>query len=45
MGGIDVLVANAGLGKWGRLEHLSVSDYDLQFNVNVKGMLIRHEDS
>jgi 3-oxoacyl-[acyl-carrier protein] reductase len=40
MGGIDVLVANAGVGHFGNLEDLSVSQFDDQFNTNVRGVFL-----
>ena len=40
LGHIDVAVLNAGVGKFGNCETLSVSDYDDTFNVNVKGVFL-----
>jgi 3-oxoacyl-[acyl-carrier protein] reductase len=40
MGGIDVLVANAGVGHFGNLEDLSISQFDDQFNTNVRGVFL-----
>ncbi len=39
-GKVDVLVANAGVGYFGNLEDLTVEQYDLQFNTNVKGVFL-----
>lgn len=40
MGGVDVLVANAGVGHFGNLEDMSVSQFDEQFNTNVRGVFL-----
>ncbi len=40
MGGVDVLVANAGVGHFGNLEDMSVSQFDEQFNTNVRGVFM-----
>jgi len=37
-GRIDVLFANAGLGQFVPFDHVSESSFDLQFDVNVKGL-------
>ena len=39
-GRIDVSVLNAGVGRFGTCENLSVADYDIQFNVNVRGVFL-----
>lgn len=39
-GRIDVLVNNAGLIRKDRLVDIKESDWDLQFNVNIKGMFL-----
>jgi NADP-dependent 3-hydroxy acid dehydrogenase YdfG len=39
-GRIDVLINNAGLGKYGRIEELSVEDWDLQMNTNLRGVFL-----
>ena len=39
LGPIDVLVANAGFGVLGRLDHLAIEDYRRQFETNVFGVL------
>ena len=38
MGGLDVFVANSGVGKFGNIETMSEEDYDDQFDTNVKGV-------
>ena len=40
MGGVDVLVANAGIGHFGNLEDMTVSQFDEQFNTNVRGVFL-----
>ncbi len=40
MGGVDILVANAGVGYFGNLEDMSVSQFDEQFNTNVRGVFL-----
>lgn len=40
LGGIDVAVLNAGVGRHGNVEDISVEDYDLQFNTNVRGVFL-----
>jgi 3-oxoacyl-[acyl-carrier protein] reductase len=40
MGGVDVLVANAGVGHFGNLEDMSISQFDEQFSVNVRGVFL-----
>jgi len=39
-GGVDVLVANAGIGYFGNLEDLTLTQFDEQFNTNVRGVFI-----
>jgi len=36
----DVLVANAGVGRFGPLETVSTADFDLSFATNVKGVFL-----
>jgi len=38
-GHIDILFANAGLGEFARLGHISEEHFDRTFDVNVKGLL------
>lgn len=38
-GKVDVLFANAGLGKFAPVEAIDEAHYDLQFDINVKGLL------
>src|SRR6267142_1876718 len=38
-GHIDILFANAGLGNLAPLGQVTEDDFDLHFNVNVKGLL------
>ncbi len=38
-GGIDVLLANAGFGVQGRIDQLSIEDYQRQFDTNVYGVI------
>jgi len=40
LGGIDVAVLNAGVGRHGNVEDISVEDFDLQFNTNVRGVFL-----
>ena len=35
---VDLLVANAGVGRFGSIESMSEEDFDLSFNTNVKGV-------
>ncbi|MGB1374920.1 MAG: SDR family oxidoreductase [Rhodothermales bacterium] len=39
-GRIDVLVNNAGLGKFGPADEVSTEEWDLQINVNLKGVFL-----
>ena len=40
LGDIDVAVLNAGVGRHGNIEDISVEDFDLQFNTNVRGVFM-----
>jgi len=40
MGGVDVLIANAGIGRKGPIESVSVDDFDSSFNTNVRGVFL-----
>ncbi|MBN2229029.1 MAG: SDR family oxidoreductase [Candidatus Thorarchaeota archaeon] len=37
---VDVLIANAGVGYFGNLEDASISEFDEQFNTNVRGVFL-----
>jgi NADP-dependent 3-hydroxy acid dehydrogenase YdfG len=37
-GGLDIVVANAGVGSWGRFEDTSAEDLDEMLDVNVRGL-------
>lgn len=37
---IDVMFANAGVGYFGNLEDISIEQYDIQFNTNVRGVFL-----
>ena len=37
---IDVVVLNAGVGRFGECEDLTVADFDLTFNTNVRGVFL-----
>ncbi|MEX0748332.1 MAG: SDR family NAD(P)-dependent oxidoreductase [Rhodothermales bacterium] len=39
-GRIDVLINNAGLGKYGRVDELSLEDWDIQMNTNLRGIFL-----
>jgi NAD(P)-dependent dehydrogenase (short-subunit alcohol dehydrogenase family) len=39
-GGLDVLVNSAGIGIGGRVEELSVKHFDLQLDVNLRGLFV-----
>lgn len=39
-GGINILVNNAGLGKFGEVQDMSVNDWDLQMNVMLRGTFL-----
>ena len=38
MEGLDLFVANSGVGKFGDIEDFTEDDYDKQFDINVKGV-------
>ncbi|MFW9920557.1 MAG: SDR family NAD(P)-dependent oxidoreductase [Candidatus Thorarchaeota archaeon] len=38
--GVDVLIANAGVGHFGNLEDISLHEFDEQFNTNVRGVFL-----
>lgn len=38
--GIDILINNAGIGRFGRVEEFSTQDWDDMFDVNLRGMFI-----
>lgn len=40
LGPADVLVNNAGVGRFGRIDELSVQDYDDVFGANVRGVFL-----
>ena len=40
IGPIDVLIANAGVGFFNNLENISVEEFDLMMNTNVKGVFL-----
>jgi NAD(P)-dependent dehydrogenase (short-subunit alcohol dehydrogenase family) len=40
LGGVDVLFANAGIGFFGLLEQMTVEQYNLQFDTNVRGVFL-----
>lgn len=37
---IDILVNNAGLGRFGKLEDMSVEDWDVQMRTNLRGVFL-----
>ncbi|MCH8276315.1 MAG: SDR family oxidoreductase [Bacteroidetes bacterium] len=37
---IDILVNNAGLGRFGPVEELTLEDWDVQMNVNLRGVFL-----
>jgi meso-butanediol dehydrogenase/(S,S)-butanediol dehydrogenase/diacetyl reductase len=39
-GGVDVLYNNAGVVRYGTVEELSIEDWDLQIDVNLKGSFL-----
>jgi len=39
-GNIDILINNAGIGLFKRIDHFSLSDYEDIFNLNVKGVFL-----
>jgi NADP-dependent 3-hydroxy acid dehydrogenase YdfG len=38
LGGVDVLIANAGIGYFGLLENMTLEEYNSQFETNVRGV-------
>lgn len=40
LGGIDVAVLNAGVARHGNIETISIENFDLQFNTNVRGVFL-----
>jgi len=40
LGGIDVAVLNAGVARHGDIETISIENFDLQFNTNVRGVFL-----
>lgn len=40
IGTIDVLVANAGVGYFNNLEDISIDEFDLMMNINVRGVYL-----
>jgi NADP-dependent 3-hydroxy acid dehydrogenase YdfG len=40
LGTIDVMFANAGVGYFGNLEDMTIEQYDIQFNTNVRGVFL-----
>ncbi|KAJ7541718.1 hypothetical protein O6H91_10G072900 [Diphasiastrum complanatum] len=40
LGGIDIAVLNAGVGRHGLLEDMSIENFDLVFNTNVRGVFL-----
>ncbi|MBD3207184.1 SDR family NAD(P)-dependent oxidoreductase, partial [Candidatus Bathyarchaeota archaeon] len=40
LGGVDVLIANAGVGYFGLLEDMTLEEYDAQFETNVRGVFL-----
>lgn len=40
LGGLDILVSNAGIARAGRLADMSLEDIDALLNVNVRGMVL-----
>lgn len=40
LGTVDVMFANAGVGYFGNLEDMTVEQYDVQFNTNVRGVFL-----
>lgn len=39
-GRLDVLINNAGLGRFGRIDELSVEDWDVQMETNLRGVFL-----
>ncbi len=42
---IDCLINNAGIGLYGRVENVSLSDYEKLFNINVKGIFLMTKEA
>jgi NADP-dependent 3-hydroxy acid dehydrogenase YdfG len=40
LGTVDIIFANAGVGYFGNLEDMTVEQYDVQFNTNVRGVFL-----
>jgi len=40
IGFVDVVINNAGLGKFDRIENISLEDWDMQINVNLRGAFL-----
>jgi len=40
LGTVDVMFANAGVGHFGNLENMTIEQYDVQFNTNVRGVFL-----
>ena len=40
IGVVDVVVNNAGFGKFDKLENISLEDWDMQINVNLRGAFL-----
>jgi len=40
LGGLDVMVANAGVGGWGKIHQQGGSDYDRIMNINARGSFL-----
>lgn len=40
LGAVDVLVNNAGVARFGRIDQLTPGDYDAVFDVNVRGLFL-----
>ena len=44
MGGIDVLVNNAGIGSFSKLDEIKVSDFEEVFSTNVYGLTMMTQE-
>jgi short-subunit dehydrogenase len=40
LGGVDVLIASAGIGHFGLLEEMTIEQFDSQFRTNVRGVFL-----
>jgi NADP-dependent 3-hydroxy acid dehydrogenase YdfG len=40
LGTVDVMFANAGVGYFGNMEDMTIEQYDVQFNTNVRGVFL-----